>query len=91
MINYRSRVYLGDYIRCREDVSNSYYSIPQVQNSSHHSVATSTNEIEQTNGANSNNIIITPTSTLQQIHQSSQPSNAPSNSNQQQTIAPSVP
>lgn len=85
-------MYLGDYIRdrCREDASNPYYSVPQVQNSSHqqHSVATSTSDVEQGNGgSNPNSLIITPTSTLQ-IHQSSQASNASSNTNQQQTIAP---
>lgn len=58
-----------------------------MQNSSHHSVATSTSDVE--NGSNPNSLIITPTSTLQ-IHQSSQASNASSNSSQQQTIAPSV-
>ncbi|KAG5671915.1 hypothetical protein PVAND_002084 [Polypedilum vanderplanki] len=63
--DYQSRVYFGDYVRdrCREDINNSYYSIPQSQqtqqSSSHHhhhqqSVATSTSDVEQLNANNTN-------------------------------------
>lgn len=92
---FRSRVYFGDYVRdrCREDINNSYYSIPQSQqaqqSSSHHhhhqqqSVATSTSDVEQLNGNNTNNnnnnsLVISPPSSLQ-LHQSSQQSLASSN------------
>ena len=77
--------------RCREDINNSYYSIPQSQqaqqSSSHHhhqqqSVATSTSDVEQLNGNNTNNnnnsLVISPPSSLH-IHQSSQQSLASSN------------
>lgn len=78
--------------RCREDINNPYYSIPQSQqaqqSSSHHhhhqqqSVATSTSDVEQLNGNNTNNnnnsLVISPPSSLQ-LHQSSQQSLASSN------------
>ena len=83
---FRSRVYFGDYIRdrCRDETSNSYYSIPQMQNLTHQqSVATSTNDIEGnvSNNNGVNNLIITPPPPSQQ------PSNASLTltSNQQQT------
>ena len=84
---FRSRVYFGDYIRdrCRDDASNSYYSIPQIQNITHQqSVATSTNDIEgnvSNNNGGNGNLITPPTQ---------QPSNATLTSSQQQTITPSV-
>ena len=77
--------------RCREDINNPYYSIPQSQaqqSSSHHhhhqqSVATSTSDVEQLNGNitnnnNNNSLVISPPSSLQ-LHQSSQQSLASSN------------
>ena len=105
---FRSRIYFGDYVRdrCREDMSNPYYSIPQTQSSTHHhhhqqqSVATSTADVEQlnnnSNSSNNNNLVISPPSSLQ-LHPSSQTSltssstaSATSNQQQQQTITPSV-
>lgn len=88
---FRSRVYFGDYIRdrCRDDTSNSYYSIPQIQNITHQqSVATSTNDIEgNVSNNNGGNLIITPPPPS---HPTQQPSNATLTSSQQQTITPSV-
>lgn len=101
---FRSRIYFGDYVRdrCREDMNNPYYSIPQTQSSTHHhhhqqqSVATSTADVVEqlNNNANSNNnsLVISPPSSLQ-LHPSSQTSSssASATSNQQQqTITPSV-
>lgn len=102
----RSRIYFGDYVRdrCREDINNPYYSIPQSQSSTHHhhqqSVATSTTDVEALNSNNSNNnnnsLVISPPSSLQ-LHPSSQTSltssstaSVTSNQQQQQTITPSV-
>jgi hypothetical protein len=87
---FRSRIYFGDYVRdrCREDMNNPYYSIPQSQSSTHHhhhqqqSVATSTGDVEQLNNSNNNNntnnnnnnsLVISPPSSLQ-LHPSSQTS-----------------
>lgn len=87
--------------RCREDISNPYYSIPQSQSTTHHhhqqqSVATSTADNEQlnsnNNSSNSSSMVISPPSSLQ-IHPSSQTSSSTSSatsSQQQQTITPSV-
>jgi hypothetical protein len=101
---FRSRIYFGDYVRdrCREDMNNPYYSIPQTQSSTHHhhhqqSVATSTADVEQLNNnsgsSNNNSLVISPPSSLQ-LHPSSQTSSstasATSNQQQQQTITPSV-
>jgi hypothetical protein len=105
---FRSRIYFGDYVRdrCREDMSNPYYSIPQAQSSAHHhhhqqqSVATSTADVEQLNNNNNNNsnnnsLVISPPSSLQ-LHPSSQTSLTSSSTasvtsnQQQQTITPSV-
>jgi hypothetical protein len=102
---FRSRIYFGDYVRdrCREDMNNPYYSIPQTQSTTTHhhhhqqqSVATSTADVEQLNNINnnSNSLVISPPSSLQ-LHPSSQTSltssTASATSNQQQqTITPSV-
>lgn len=104
---FRSRIYFGDYVRdrCREDMNNPYYSIPQSQSSTHHhhqqqSVATSTADVEQLNNNNNNNsnnnsLIISPPSSLQ-LHPSSQTSltssstTSATSNQQQQTITPSV-
>lgn len=73
--------------RCREDLNNPYYSIPQTQSSTHHhhhqqqqSVATSTadneqlnNNINNNNNSNNNSLVISPPSSLQ-LHPSSQTS-----------------
>lgn len=80
-------MYFGDYIRdrCRDESTNSYYSIPQMQNITHQqSVATSTNDIEgnvsNNNGGNNLTITSPPPS-----HQTTQQDANPS-----QTITPSV-
>lgn len=103
---FRSRIYFGDYVRdrCREDMNNPYYSIPQSQSSAHHhhqqqSVATSTADVEQlnnnNNSSNNNSMIISPPSSLQ-LHPSSQTSltssstTSATSNQQQQTITPSV-
>lgn len=86
---FRSRIYFGDYVRdrCREDMNNPYYSIPQSQSSTHHhhhqqqSVATSTSDVEQLNNnsnnnsssSNNNSLVVSPPSSLQ-LHPSSQTS-----------------
>jgi hypothetical protein len=105
LFRFRSRIYFGDYVRdrCREDMSNPYYSIPQSQSSTHHhhqqqSVATSTTDNELNNNANSinnNSLVISPPSSLQ-LHPSSQTSlvssstTSATSNQQQQTITPSV-
>lgn len=95
---FRSRIYFGDYVRdrCRDDMNNPYYSIPQSQSSTHHqqSVATSTADVEQlnNNSSNNNSLIISPPSSLQ-LHPSSQQSSSSTSATsnqQQQTITPSV-
>lgn len=102
--NFRSRIYFGDYVRdrCREDMNNPYYSIPQSQSSTHHhhhqqqSVATSTADVElNNNNSNNNSLVISPPSSLQ-LHPSSQTSltssstTSATSNQQQQTITPSV-
>lgn len=75
--------------RCREDMNNPYYSVPQSQSHHHHlqqqSVATSTADNDQMNINNNinNSLVISPSQTT------SSTASATSNQ-QQQTITPSL-
>jgi hypothetical protein len=87
LLTSRSRIYFDNYVRdrCREEINNSYYSIPQQQQS----VATSTSDTEQNN---SSLVIPNPTNNIQ-IHPTSLSScstTSGTSNHQQQTIAPSV-